>query len=62
MHGWTSRDSLELYSVPAWGRGFFTIDRRGNLVVQPRGAGGDRLVVEEDRLDRAAGLRLAAAH
>jgi arginine decarboxylase len=40
MRGWTIRDSLELYNVAHWGRGFFGIDERGKLVVTPRGAGG----------------------
>ena len=29
MRGWTVQDSLELYSVPAWGAGFFTINQAG---------------------------------
>ena len=37
MQGWTIRDSLELYSVPAWGRGFFTISEKGTVEVLPRG-------------------------
>ena len=26
MRAWTIRDSLELYNVPNWGRGFFGIN------------------------------------
>lgn len=40
MRGWSIGDSLELYSVPNWGRGFFTINEKGNVVVQPRGPEG----------------------
>ncbi len=40
MQGWTIRDSLELYSVPAWGRGFFHVSERGTVEVLPRGPGG----------------------
>jgi arginine decarboxylase len=40
MRGWSVGDSLELYSVPNWGRGFFTISEKGNVVVQPRGPEG----------------------
>ena len=40
MRAWTIRDSLELYQVPQWGRGFFGVDEQGNLVVQPRGPEG----------------------
>ncbi len=37
MRSWTIRDSLELYSVPNWGAGFFDINAKGNLEVIPRG-------------------------
>ena len=40
MRAWTIRDSMELYQVPQWGRGFFGVDEQGNLVVQPRGPEG----------------------
>jgi arginine decarboxylase len=40
MQGWTIRDSLELYSVPAWGRGFFSISQKGTVEVLPSGPGG----------------------
>ncbi|UCE86736.1 MAG: biosynthetic arginine decarboxylase [Deltaproteobacteria bacterium] len=36
MHGWTIADSLELYSVRAWGAGLFTINAKGNVEVRPR--------------------------
>ncbi|MDH5307418.1 MAG: biosynthetic arginine decarboxylase, partial [Myxococcales bacterium] len=37
---WSIRKSLELYSVAAWGEGFFAINEAGHVAVQPRGAGG----------------------
>jgi len=40
MHGWTIQDSLELYNVSAWSRGYFGINPKGNMVVQPKGASG----------------------
>ncbi|MEM7410798.1 MAG: biosynthetic arginine decarboxylase [Myxococcota bacterium] len=40
MHGWTRRDSLELYNIPAWGAGFFHVNERGNVEVRPEGPGG----------------------
>ncbi len=40
MRAWTIRDSLELYQVQQWGRGFFGIDAEGDLRVQPHGADG----------------------
>lgn len=58
MQGWTIRDSLELYSVPAWGRGFFTIGEKGTVEVLPRGPRGPAVDLRElvDDLGRR-GLR-----
>ncbi len=39
MHGWTYRDSLELYNLEAWGAGFFTVNERGRVEVRPQGPG-----------------------
>jgi arginine decarboxylase len=38
MRAWTIRDSLELYNVPNWGRGFFSVNDAGHVEVRPRGA------------------------
>jgi arginine decarboxylase len=32
---WGIEDSLELYNVPAWGLGYFSINSAGNVVVRP---------------------------
>ena len=32
---WGSEDSLELYNVPAWGSGYFSINSLGHVVVRP---------------------------
>jgi arginine decarboxylase len=40
MHAWTIRDSLELYNVQNWGRGFFSVNESGQLEVRPRGESG----------------------
>ncbi|MDJ0787368.1 MAG: biosynthetic arginine decarboxylase [Myxococcota bacterium] len=40
MRGWSARESLELYAVPAWGRGYFGVSDEGHMLVQPRGPGG----------------------
>ena len=40
MRGWTVRDSLELYQVPRWGRGFFRANPDGHIEVAPHGNGG----------------------
>jgi arginine decarboxylase len=43
MRGWTVQDSLELYSVPSWGAGFFTVNQAGHVAVRPRGDGGHEI-------------------
>jgi arginine decarboxylase len=58
MRGWTIRDSLELYNVPSWGAGFFTINEGGHIEVRPRGPDGpgiDLYALVQDLLQR--GLR-----
>ncbi|HEX4051647.1 MAG TPA: biosynthetic arginine decarboxylase [Steroidobacteraceae bacterium] len=34
-HGWSIEDALELYNVPAWGLGYFSINAAGHVVVRP---------------------------
>jgi arginine decarboxylase len=34
-NGWSIEDSLDLYQVPAWGKGYFSINAAGHLVVRP---------------------------
>ena len=34
---WSVADALELYSVPDWGSGYFSINEAGNVVVRPDG-------------------------
>ena len=36
MSEWTPKDSSELYRVPDWGAGFFSVSENGNLLVHPR--------------------------
>jgi arginine decarboxylase len=58
MRAWTVRDSMELYSVAAWGAGFFTVNDRGHVEVRPsrdNGAGIDLLDLVHDLQQR--GLR-----
>ncbi len=33
--GWSVDDALELYQVPAWGKGYFSINPQGHVVVRP---------------------------
>jgi arginine decarboxylase len=57
MRAWTVRDCLELYNVPTWGAGFFSINAKGHVEVTPRpdGAGIDLLELVQDLQQR--GLR-----
>ena len=34
---WSVADALELYNLPAWGSGYFSINEAGNVVVRPDG-------------------------
>ena len=33
--GWKNENSTDLYGIDGWGNGYFSINRRGNLVVRP---------------------------
>ena len=33
--GWTVEDSVDLYNTRGWGKGFFDVNERGNVVVRP---------------------------
>ena len=50
MRGWTVRDCMELYNVPAWGAGFFSVNAKGHVEVQPHpnGPGIDLLDLVQD--------------
>lgn len=58
---WTVSDSSDLYNLPSWGRGYFSIDDQGRVQVHPGGddtAGLDlRTLVDEVR-DRGIDLPL----
>ncbi|MDG2306340.1 MAG: biosynthetic arginine decarboxylase [Candidatus Binatia bacterium] len=59
MRSWTIQDALELYDVHAWGSGFFTINRNGNVEVRPRGDRGPGIDLGElITYLRGRGLRL----
>ena len=49
---WSTADALELYSVPAWGSGYFSINAAGRVVVRPE-PGSER---EIDLLEVVQGL------
>ncbi|MCW5892303.1 MAG: biosynthetic arginine decarboxylase [bacterium] len=59
LRAWTVRDSMELYNINGWGRGFFTINEAGNVEVTPAGPGSTRIDLKklvDDLCSR--GLRL----
>jgi arginine decarboxylase len=35
MRGWNVRDSQDLYSIPAWGAGYFSVNEAGHVTVRP---------------------------
>ena len=47
MNTWTIDDSLELYSVAAWGSDFFAINGAGHVAVRPRGEAGPEIDLRE---------------
>ncbi len=57
MRAWTIRDCMELYNVPNWGAGFFSVNAQGHIEVQPRADGPriDLLELVQDLQQR--GLR-----
>src|SRR6201996_2086342 len=36
LRRWTAADANDTYSIPRWGCGYFNVNERGNLCVQPR--------------------------
>jgi arginine decarboxylase len=43
MSEWTARQSAELYRVPDWGAGFFSVSEEGNLEVRPKMEDGESI-------------------
>ncbi|MGQ0614759.1 MAG: biosynthetic arginine decarboxylase [Planctomycetaceae bacterium] len=61
QHPWSVRDSHDLYSVSAWGSGFFSVGEAGNVVVHPKRAEGasiDLKLLVDDLLRRGYELPL----
>lgn len=47
LRRWTKADALDLYNIPRWGCGYFSIDEKGNMIVTPRGESGGRIDMKE---------------
>ncbi len=60
MDSWTTKDSVELYQVNAWGSGFFDVNDAGNVVVRPKrdGTGIDLRELVDDLRRRGYELPL----
>jgi len=61
LRGWAVKDSLDLYHVPLWSSGFFSVNETGNVVVTPRrerGSAIDLLELVEDMRTRGYELPL----
>ena len=59
LRAWTIKDSLELYNVNGWGRGFFSINEAGNVEVTPGGPGSTAIDLKElvdDLLERGLNM------
>lgn len=55
MSNWSVKDSVELYGVDSWGKGYFDVNDRGNITVNPPGsenANLDLLELTEDLTER----------
>jgi arginine decarboxylase len=44
---WSVKKSKELYGIESWGRGYFDVNDRGNVVVCPRGENGPKVDLME---------------
>jgi arginine decarboxylase len=56
---WSIADSLKYYSIKDWGAGYFTINRKGHLSVQPYGEDGpsiDVMDIVEDIQEKKLGF------
>ncbi|MEY4842243.1 MAG: hypothetical protein RJA12_967, partial [Planctomycetota bacterium] len=51
--GWTVEDSVDLYNIRLWGKGFFDANAKGNVVVRPGKVPG----TEIDLMEVVEGLR-----
>lgn len=59
LRAWTTRDSVELYQLAAWGSDTYSINDRGHLMVQPQGDGGPSFSLPELVEDlRSRGIEL----
>ncbi len=47
LRRWTAADANDTYNIPRWGCGYFAVNDKGNLIVQPRGEGNGEIDMKE---------------
>ncbi len=47
LRRWTAADANDTYSIPRWGCGYFAVNDKGSLCVQPRGVEGGSIDMKE---------------
>ncbi|HEY1810825.1 MAG TPA: biosynthetic arginine decarboxylase [Kofleriaceae bacterium] len=47
LHRWSAADANDTYNIPRWGCGYFGVNDKGNLIVQPRGEGQGAIDMKE---------------
>ncbi len=47
MRNWRIQDSVELYNIANWGRGYFGINEKGHIEVMPRGSTGPKIDLKD---------------
>src|ERR1700729_2743615 len=46
-HAWKIEESLDLYQVEAWGKGYFSINAEGHVVIRPTQEAGREIDLHE---------------
>lgn len=47
IRSWRVRDAVELYGIDRWGAGYFKVNEKGNVEIQPRGKDGPRIDLKD---------------
>lgn len=53
MKTWTTQDSNNCYQIDRWGAGYFNINEKGELIVQPEGVNSEFAISIKDVLEEA---------
>jgi arginine decarboxylase len=55
LRRWTVQDALDLYNIPRWGCGYFSIDEKGSLIVTPTGDAATGKIDMKELIDELTG-------